>query len=443
MLHLHPLTLEDILQKERREKLELFQRLGYYFISFRAVGTRSRSSNDDDNDSNYKGQSGSPGHEDDKKLGRGFGLGLDAGGGLLEANIYLVVFREGIVSFHFHDVTEHIDRVRSRILLLSNVLANTSADWIAHGILDSVIDSFFPLLGKIEREVMEIEDVVLVDEAFRRMKRELAMSVGPALGGEAGGSGTLVHGEGGGSPEEKGDIWNEKELFPASMRHERRMKRRFSLLRSKTYPTFRLHVPTFRLRLPSATFFRRFASPRTYIIRLRRIWIHLRTAPFPPRLRLRHRLRKLWLHLRIAFRSVLYTLGLSRFIPSSSRSTLYTTATADSGSRFGSRGYGYGAYPNLLSDEDMMLLMMDMDSDRGVSPRYALLIRMARTRKLVTALTRLLASKNEVVTAIRKRLIGSGSVKEGKMEENAEVAMYLGDVQGVFFWCLLVRRVNC
>jgi len=37
LLHLHPLTLEDILQQEPREKLELFPSLGYYFTVFRAV----------------------------------------------------------------------------------------------------------------------------------------------------------------------------------------------------------------------------------------------------------------------------------------------------------------------------------------------------------------------------------------------------------------------
>lgn len=37
---MHPLTLEDILQQEPREKLELFPKLGYYFIVFRAIESR-------------------------------------------------------------------------------------------------------------------------------------------------------------------------------------------------------------------------------------------------------------------------------------------------------------------------------------------------------------------------------------------------------------------
>ena len=41
-MHLHPLTLEDILQREPREKLESFPKLGYYFIIFRAIEYTTR-----------------------------------------------------------------------------------------------------------------------------------------------------------------------------------------------------------------------------------------------------------------------------------------------------------------------------------------------------------------------------------------------------------------
>lgn len=37
ILPLHPLTMEDILQQETREKIETFPSLGYYFIIFRAL----------------------------------------------------------------------------------------------------------------------------------------------------------------------------------------------------------------------------------------------------------------------------------------------------------------------------------------------------------------------------------------------------------------------
>lgn len=37
LLALHPLTLEDVLQQDPREKLDLFERLGYYFVVIRAL----------------------------------------------------------------------------------------------------------------------------------------------------------------------------------------------------------------------------------------------------------------------------------------------------------------------------------------------------------------------------------------------------------------------
>ncbi|KAI0724624.1 hypothetical protein C8T65DRAFT_599267 [Cerioporus squamosus] len=140
LLHLHPLTLEDILTQDPREKLELFPRLGYYFISFRAIEsqkTRERIRNllsQEDLDSQDEGI-------------------------VAEVNMYLVVFRDGICSFHFADLDEHVDRVRHRIMLLGDS-AITSSEWIAHGLMDSIVDSFFPYLDIIEKEALAIDRLV-------------------------------------------------------------------------------------------------------------------------------------------------------------------------------------------------------------------------------------------------------------------------------------------
>lgn len=59
--------------------------------------------------------------------------------------------------------------------------------------------------------------------------------------------------------------------------------------------------------------------------------------------------------------------------------------------------------------------------------------RMARTRRLVTSLTRLLATKSEVVAQIRKRLLTSNHSGLGNgagKDDDMEVAIYMGDVQG-------------
>jgi magnesium transporter len=91
-------------------------------------------------------------------------------------NIYFVVFKEGICTFHFEDISAHTETVRKRLLHLEETFRVSSgkylitrlelcwfflaADWIAHGIIDSIVDSFFPVLKEIEREVEEVEGVV-------------------------------------------------------------------------------------------------------------------------------------------------------------------------------------------------------------------------------------------------------------------------------------------
>lgn len=71
LLHLHPLTLEDILHQDPREKLEFFPRLGYYFVVFRAVDARMLNSGEV-----------TARNTDDLRV----------------TNVYLTVFREGVCS---------------------------------------------------------------------------------------------------------------------------------------------------------------------------------------------------------------------------------------------------------------------------------------------------------------------------------------------------------
>lgn len=65
--------------KDPREKLEYFPKLGYYFLSFRAIESW-------DNHEKYREQDGDQ-------------------GSVAEDNVYVVVFKEGVCSFHFTDVS--------------------------------------------------------------------------------------------------------------------------------------------------------------------------------------------------------------------------------------------------------------------------------------------------------------------------------------------------
>ena len=111
LLHLHPLTLEDILQKEQREKFELFPRLGYYFVVFRAI---ERPTTDPTT------------HVPDDESSIGESTVQDAVDVVEATNVYLVVFKEGICTFHFEDISAHTEAVRRKLLHLEETFRMSS-----------------------------------------------------------------------------------------------------------------------------------------------------------------------------------------------------------------------------------------------------------------------------------------------------------------------------
>ena len=69
---------------------------------------------------------------------------------------------------------------------------------------------------------------------------------------------------------------------------------------------------------------------------------------------------------------------------------------------------------------------------RTPTPSQVTLRRIGSTRKLVTSLVRLLATKSDVLTAFRKRLLRASTLKPKSMNARSseELAIYSGDVQG-------------
>lgn len=77
------------MQQDPREKLELFPKLGYYFIVFRAIENKKTQEKFRPSDLGDVDTEDDPLHDE---------------GVIGEANVYLIVFNEGIcsVSTHFH-----------------------------------------------------------------------------------------------------------------------------------------------------------------------------------------------------------------------------------------------------------------------------------------------------------------------------------------------------
>lgn len=119
---IHQLTSEDILMEEPREKVELFPQ--YYFVNYRTF-------------------------EQDK----------DSEDYMDPVNMYIIVFRTGVITFH-HSLSPHPANVRRRIRQLSDYMS-PSADWISYAIIDDVTDVYGPLVSDIEKESNEIDEDIL------------------------------------------------------------------------------------------------------------------------------------------------------------------------------------------------------------------------------------------------------------------------------------------
>lgn len=119
---IHPLTAEDIRMQETREKVELFR--NYYFVCFHTF-------------------------EPDK----------ESEDYLEPINVYIVVFRDGILTFHFSPIL-HPANVRRRVRQLREYV-DVSADWIGYAMIDDITDGFAPVITAIEHEADAIEASVL------------------------------------------------------------------------------------------------------------------------------------------------------------------------------------------------------------------------------------------------------------------------------------------
>lgn len=146
---IHKLTAEDIMEQEAREKVELFR--NYYFVNYRTFEQDERS--DDYMD---------------------------------PVNMYFVVFKGGVISFHFSQMP-HPPSVRRRIRQLAEH-QYTDSDWISYAIIDNITDAYAPLIEQIEAEVDDIDDEILRlhnrDPAEERPKAAKPGAQGSAEGGE-------------------------------------------------------------------------------------------------------------------------------------------------------------------------------------------------------------------------------------------------------------------
>ncbi|ROW12198.1 hypothetical protein VMCG_00042 [Cytospora schulzeri] len=120
---IHPLTVEDITTQEAREKIELFK--SYYFANFRSYVAVY----DEDGNREFE-----------------------------PFNMFVIVFREGILSFS-HTFNTHASEVRRRISTLKDYV-DLSSDWICYAIIDNIVDNFGPAITEVQNAADVLDDDV-------------------------------------------------------------------------------------------------------------------------------------------------------------------------------------------------------------------------------------------------------------------------------------------
>ncbi|KAG7908795.1 hypothetical protein KL925_000606 [Ogataea polymorpha] len=189
---IHPLTTEDIFMGETREKVELFR--DYYLVCFtafdvvlehqnrkkaleRAMNSAAFSDDESVNSKHRKKawyrhivnrllkskpSSSDIDHQRAPSMvsKRRDGDKRKKNGELEPLNMYIIVFRDGVITFH-QKPTPHPANVRRRVRLLKDYLSVTS-DWIGYALIDDITDAYAPLIESIEDEVNAIEDAILV-----------------------------------------------------------------------------------------------------------------------------------------------------------------------------------------------------------------------------------------------------------------------------------------
>lgn len=197
---IHPLTSEDIFLGEAREKVELFK--DYYFVCFTSFDVEEehqrrkqaiekafadameeeeqkaqnerpfflRMMQKMKHSSSTSGSSGNSIHSNNSKKSKRSKSATSLTSKkmkkkkynkdeLIPLTMYIVVFRDGVITFHFKP-TPHTGNVRRRARLLRDYLTVTS-DWVGYALIDDITDAFAPLIESIETEVNSIEDEII------------------------------------------------------------------------------------------------------------------------------------------------------------------------------------------------------------------------------------------------------------------------------------------
>lgn len=154
----HPLTTEDIVLHETREKVEIFH--NYYFVCFTSFDVKAYESKEDErsysDDRKRRGSVGQRSSGSSRRNAKSRNARIER---LKPLAVFSIVFKTGIITVHYRP-TPHTINVRRRIRLLRDYL-NVTSDWISYALIDDITDGYGPLISAVDEDVQGIEDAIL------------------------------------------------------------------------------------------------------------------------------------------------------------------------------------------------------------------------------------------------------------------------------------------
>jgi len=138
---LHTLTLEDILNTEQRPKIEYHVDYLYIVLKF---------------------------------------FHIDADGGLASDQVSIVLGHNWLISLQEKDV-KLLDPIRERLRVGNGRLRKAGPDYLAHAIIDGIVDSYFVVLDRLGERIEDLENALISHpapetlRAIQSLKREMIL----------------------------------------------------------------------------------------------------------------------------------------------------------------------------------------------------------------------------------------------------------------------------
>lgn len=156
----HPLTTEDIVLHETREKVEIFH--NYYFVCFTSFDVKAYEGNGNtetdaaDTSKKRRGSIGQRSSSSGRRKRHSLRFRVER---LKPLAVFSIVFKTGVITVHYRP-TPHTINVRRRIRLLRDYV-NVTSDWISYALIDDITDGYGPLISAVDEDVQGIEDAIL------------------------------------------------------------------------------------------------------------------------------------------------------------------------------------------------------------------------------------------------------------------------------------------